>query len=135
MLLSIFLSDILPIFVVAGVGFILARYVGVDVRTLSRVSFNALSPCLVFNVLVTSAVTAGQFGRMALFCVLVTVVIGVIARAVAVALGLDRRLLTGFLLVAMFSNGGNYGLPATLFAFGREALSHATAYFVTSAVL
>ncbi|HLH31930.1 MAG TPA: AEC family transporter, partial [Terriglobia bacterium] len=40
-----------------------------------------------------------------------------------------------FLLVVMFSNGGNYGLPVVLFAFGNEALSHATVYFVTSSIL
>jgi len=29
LLLSIFLSDLLPVFVIAGVGFLLARYAGV----------------------------------------------------------------------------------------------------------
>ena len=43
--------------------------------------------------------------------------------------------MSAFLLVVMFSNGGNYGLPVVLFAFGRDALSHASVYFVTSAVL
>jgi predicted permease len=134
-LLSIFLSDILPIFVVAAVGFLLARFGGVDVRMLSRVAFNALSPCLVFSVLVTSSVEAADFGRMSLFCVIVTATIGLIARIAAWPLRLDRPAMTGFLLAVMFSNGGNYGLPAILFAFGREAFAHATAYFVTSAVL
>jgi predicted permease len=135
MVLPILLNDILPIFIVAGVGFVLARFLAVDVKTLSRVSFRALSPCLVFNLLVTSTVDGGQFGLMALFCVIVTATMGVIARIAAMSFDLDRQLLAGFLLVVMFSNGGNYGLPATLFAFGREALAHATAYFVTSAVL
>jgi hypothetical protein len=35
----------------------------------------------------------------------------------------------------MFSNSGNYALPVVLFAFGREALSFASVYFVTSAIL
>ena len=39
------------------------------------------------------------------------------------------------MLVVMFSNGGNYGLPVALFAFGRDALTFATVYFLTSAVL
>jgi len=37
--------------------------------------------------------------------------------------------------VVMFSNGGNYGLPVVLFAFGPDALSHATVYFVTASIL
>src|SRR5689334_21267673 len=72
---------------------------------------------------------------MALFCVLVTAAAGVIARIVAIPLRLDRATLSAFLLVVMFSNGGNYGLPVALFAFGREALAYATVYFVTGSVL
>ena len=45
---SIFASDILPIFILAGVGFVLARRFRAEVKTLSTVAFNALSPCLVF---------------------------------------------------------------------------------------
>ena len=134
-LLSIFVSDLLPIFLVAGVGFLLARYLGASVQTLSRVSFNALAPCLVFSQLVTSPVSGSEFGRMALFCVLSTLAMGLAARAAAGLLRLDRPAISAFLLVVMFSNGGNYGLPVVLFAFGRDALSHASVYFVTSAVL
>jgi predicted permease len=35
----------------------------------------------------------------------------------------------------MFSNSGNYALPVVLFAFGAEALGHASVFFVTSAIL
>jgi predicted permease len=134
-LVSIFLSDLLPIFLIAGVGFVLARYLGASVQTLSRVSFNALAPCLVFSQLVTSPVTGFDFGRMALFCVLTMLAMALVARMVAFGMKLDRASVSAFLLVVMFSNGGNYGLPVVLFAFGRDALSHASVYFVTSAVL
>jgi hypothetical protein len=134
-LFSIFLSDLLPIFLVASVGFVLARYLGANVQTLSRVSFNALAPCLVFSQLVTSPVTGLDFGRMAFFCVLTMLAMALVARLAAAGLKLDRPSVSAFLLVVMFSNGGNYGLPVVLFAFGRDALSHASVYFVTSAVL
>jgi len=132
---SIFASDILPIFVVAGVGFILARRFRAEVKTLSTVAFNSLSPCLVFNQLVTALVSGSQSLRVAAFCVLLTLSIGLIARLASVPLRLDRLTLSSFLLVAMFSNSGNYALPVVLFAFGREALAFASVYFVTSAVL
>jgi malate permease and related proteins len=132
---SIFASDILPIFVVACVGFILARRFRAEVRTLSTVAFNSLSPCLVFNQLVTAQVSGSQSLRVAAFCVLLTVSIGIIARLASVPLRLDRLTLSSFLLVAMFSNSGNYALPVVLFAFGREALAFASVYFVTSAIL
>ena len=135
LLFSIFASDILPIFAIAGIGFLLARKLQTSVRTLSHVVFYALVPCLGFRLLVTSQMTGSQVGRMALMAILVTAAMGVLARIAAIPLRLSRPDLSAFLLVAMFSNGGNYGLPVVLFAFGTEALSHATVYFVTSSIL
>ena len=132
---SIFASDILPIFIIAGVGFILARRFGAGVKTLSTVAFNALSPCLVFNQLVTARISGAQSVRVAVFCVLLTMAIGIAARLTSMPLRLDRMTLSSFLLVAMFSNSGNYALPVVLFAFGRDALAFASVYFVTSAIL
>lgn len=134
-LLSIFASDILPIFVLAVIGFLLARYSAVDVRSLSRITFNALSPCLVFHLLITSTIGIADFGRMAVFAALVMLAMGVIARLAALALGLDRPTTIALMLVVVFSNGGNYGLPVALFAFGTQTLAFASVYFVTSSLL
>jgi predicted permease len=133
-LLSIFTSDVLPVFVVAAVGFALARVFETDLRTLSRVTFNALSPCLVFHMLVTSSLDAGDFARMTALAIVTIVGIGVVARVVALMFRLGRAMTSAFLIVVMFSNSGNYGLPIVLFAFGREALAHATVYYVVNAV-
>lgn len=132
---SIFASDILPIFIVAAAGFVLARRFGASVKTLSTVAFNALSPCLVFHQLVTAHISGSQSLKVAAFCVLLTMAIGLAAWLTAAPLGLDRITRSSFLLVAMFSNSGNYALPVVLFAFGREALAFASVYFVTTAIL
>jgi hypothetical protein len=132
---SIFANDILPIFVVAAVGFALARFSDTNVKTLSSASFNALSPCLVFDQLVRSSIGGGVFGRMVIFCILLTTVMGIVAWIAAVPFRLNRQTLTSFLLVVMFSNSGNYALPVVLFAFGREALAYASVYFVASAIV
>jgi malate permease and related proteins len=135
LLLSIFADDIVPIFAIAGIGFLLARHFDASVKTVSKVSFNALSPCLVFDQLVTSHITGSEFGRMALFCILLTAAMGLAAWLAAIPLRLDRQTFSSFLLVVMFSNSGNYALPVVLFAFGRDALGYASVYFVTSATL
>jgi len=132
---SIFATDILPIFLVAAVGYLLARRVGASVKTLSSVAFNALSPCLVFDQLVTSHITGTEFGRMATFCVLLTLAMGAAAGLAAIPLRLNRPTLISFLLVVMFSNSGNYALPVVLFTFGREGLAYASVYFVVSAIV
>lgn len=135
LLISIFAADILPIFVIAAIGFLLARKLNASVKTLSHVVFYALVPCLGFRLLVTSRMTGPQVGRMAIMAILVTAAMGILGRIAAIPLRLKRAELSAFLLVVMFSNGGNYGLPVVLFAFGNEALSHATVYFVTSSIL
>ena len=134
-LLSILASDIFPIFAIATIGFLLERRLPGSVKTLSGITFNALSPCLVFFQLVNSRLSGSEVGRMALFCLLLTGTMGVIARLAAIPLGLDRKMQSSFLLVVMFSNSGNYALPLISFAFGAEALSFASVYFVTSAIL
>ena len=80
LLLSIFVSDLLPVFAIAGVGFVLARFAGVQVQTVSRLTFHALAPALVFNILATSTADSGQVGRMTLFYALVALSAATMAR-------------------------------------------------------
>lgn len=135
LLLSILADDIVPIFLAASVGFVLARRWHVDVRSVSRVTFNGLAPFLIFHLLTTTTVSASEAGQVALFTVLLVFGIGAVARIVAIPLRLSRPELAAFLIVVMFSNAGNYGMSVVLFAFGREHLARAAIYFVTSAVL
>jgi malate permease and related proteins len=133
--LSVFFSDILPIFLIAGIGYLLASRLQANVKTLAHVVFYALAPCLAFRMLVTSKMSGPEAGRMALLAILVLVVMGALARLAAIPLGLRGPELSAFLLVVMLSNGGNYGLPVVLFAFGERALAPATVFFVTSSIL
>ena len=105
-----------------------------QVQTLSRVTFHALAPALVFNILTTSTLSGFEFGRMAAFYLLVAASAALMARLAAIPLRLDRASLSAFLLVVVCSNSGNYGLPVALLAFGREALTFASVYFVSSAI-
>lgn len=134
-LLAIFVQSIIPIFIVASVGFLIVRYLGADVQTLSRLTLHVLTPCLVFDILVNSTVSADEFGRLTLLALGTMLGSGLIAWLVSRALSLDRVMTSAFIVVVMFANGGNYGLPLTLFVFGQEALARATVYFVESIVL
>jgi hypothetical protein len=135
LLRTILVDDLLPIFLVAAVGYVLAKRWHVDPKSISRVTFNALSPCLIFQMLITSTVSAGEAGRIVLFTVLFVLGIGAVARVAAAPFRLSRPDLAAFLIVVMFSNAGNYGMSVVLFAFGHEHLARASLYFVTSALL
>jgi len=134
LLLGIFVSDLLPVFVIAAVGFSLARYSAIDPRMISRLTFHALAPALVFHVLVTSQVEGGEFLRMVAFYGLVAATAGIFGYTAARGMRLNRAETSAFLLVVVCSNSGNYGLPVTLLAFGREALAYASVYFVASSI-
>lgn len=134
-LVAIFAADILPILLIAAAGFLLARYLAVDVKSVTNVAFYALLPCLVFHMLVTSSVSGEELGTMVLLGVLMTLAMGVAGFLTARLTRLSRVETSAFLLVVMFSNGGNYGLPVVAFAFGTKALAYATVFFLTGAVL
>jgi len=134
-LVLILANDIVPIFVIAGIGFLLERRLSGSVKFLSSVSFYALSPCLVFTQLSASSMSAADVGRMSAFCLLLTATMGIAAKITAGRLHLGARTQTSFLLTVMFSNSGNFALPVISFAFGTAGLAHASIYFVTSAVM
>lgn len=134
-LLSILAADIVPIFLIAGAGWLLAKVLNASPRALTVVVFHALTPCLVFRMLVSASLDSQQIGRMILIAVLVMGITGVLGYIVGRSLRLGRAELSAFLLVVMFSNGGNYGLPVVSFAFGPAAMPYATIYFLTGSVL
>lgn len=134
-LLEILIHDILPIFVVIGLGYVFARRTQPELRTASRLTFYILSPCLVFVSLVESNIEGSEVAQIFAFVVLTVAVMGGLALLTARSLRLNGQQIAGFLLAAMFVNAGNYGLGVTRLAFGAEAEARAVIYFVSSSVL
>jgi len=77
-LISIFANNILPILAVAVVGFLLARFLRLDVNTLARMTLYAFMPALIFNLLITSSLSASEFGQLGLFTLGTTLGVGAI---------------------------------------------------------
>lgn len=134
-LLALFSNNILPIFLIAGTGFVLGKTTTTDPRTISRITFFIFSPCLVFQLLTQSQLSQNDMGSMAALTAIVLAGSGLIAWGLGSLFKLPRPLLVSLVLVAMFGNAGNYGLSLNKFAFGEEGLAHASIYFVTSGIL
>lgn len=132
---GILTNTILPTLLIAGVGFVIARRLRPDRRTLSQVILNAFVPCLVFQNLAQSNIPLADFGRMALFAAVCVAISAGVVLLMSVVLRLDHVITTTFLLMVMFSNVGNMGLPVITLAFGQEALTYATVYFVVNNLL
>ena len=120
---------------IAGAGFALARWLNASAATLTHVVFYILLPCFAFHLLISTVASGRQFGTMVLLAVLVMLAMAAVGAVMSLALRLSRTEASAFLLVVMFSNGGNYGLPVVSFAFGEEALSYGTVFFLTGSVL
>jgi predicted permease len=134
-LLILFSNNILPIFLAAGCGYLISRFLKVPPKPISQVTFYIFSPCLIFSLLTKSQLGGDDIARMVAFTVILMTGLGLIAWLVGRTLRFDRLLLVAVVLTTMFANSGNYGLSLTLFAFGEDALAHASLFFVTQAIL
>lgn len=133
-LLGLFLNNLLPVFLIAGSGYLFGRVAKVNPRSLSQVIFYVFSPSLIFTLITDNRLSGGEILRMAGFASLCLVLVGLVAWVLGKAFGLERRLLMAVMLTTMFMNAGNIGLPVNLFAFGEDALALATIYFVINSV-
>ncbi len=120
---------------VAGFGFAMRRWLGVEQRPFSTIVLNCLSPCLVFSSLVSSQLSGDELGKLAAFTVLTMLCMGVIGWGVARIGRFSRQDTVALLIVLMFVNGGNYGLTLAQLRYGEAGLSHAIVYFITSTIL
>jgi predicted permease len=134
-LLSVFANNILPIILLSGAGFALARLLHVDSRSLGRVVFYVLSPTLIFDLLLKNQLDLKEAGIVIGFTIAIVTVMGVITLLLGSLLKLERHALVAVIITSMFANTGNYGLPLVSFAFGEQALSYAGIYFVTTTFL
>ena len=134
-IINVLTQNILPIFIVAGFGFCLHRFMGLDKRPLSTAVLYVLSPCLVFSSLVNSQLPSSELGQLALFAVLNIFIMGAVGAVAAFVLKLSRPQVVALLIVVMFVNGGNYGLTLNTLRYGQEGLSRAIVYFTTSTIV
>ena len=134
-LFNVFVQNILPIFIVAAMGFALRKGLGVDKRALSHLSFYVLSPALVFASLVNTHINGEELIQLATFAIIMTLSMGVIAFASGKLLRLPRIDTSALILVVMLANTGNYGLTFNELRFGSDGLARALIYWVVSTMI
>ncbi|MGQ0600076.1 MAG: AEC family transporter [Anaerolineales bacterium] len=133
-LLSVFLNNLLPIFLCAAAGVALGRAFHPDIRSVTRLAFYVFSPCLVFSSLTQSLVNGAEFAQLAIFTLTHILLMAALTAGLGLALRLERRVLVTLIIAAVFVNGGNFGLAANRFAFGEEALARAVVFYIFSTI-
>ena len=120
-----FLQVILPLFVLAGTGFLLARYRHTGARHPTDLVLYVLLPVLMFTSLVRNPLSVGEAGQYLAWYAAYVLVAWIGTYLVAPLLGWDRPTRSAVALAMTGLNCGSYGLPVVLFALGEEALSGA----------
>lgn len=121
-----------PVIFCALIGFIWARNkVAYDAQFVTALVLNVAAPCLILSAISQSQLASQVFFDMALACVLVTAIMGILGSIIIKLLGDDLRV---YLPSMMFANVGNMGLPLCLFAFGEQGLALALAFFMVLSI-
>lgn len=109
---------IVPIFLMMGVGFLVQKKLGFDIRSLTRLNFWIFVPAFLFVRFVESDLSGGQLLSITIhFALLFGISYGVtwfVARACGYSNGLCRAMTASVL----FYNSGNYGVPVAQLALG-----------------
>lgn len=132
-LTSEIINIIAPVFIVAGIGFLLEyRGVGFQSETLSRLAMLIGTPSLVFSSLTATTLPDDSLVRVVAITVVAVLCGGLFASAAILLLRLPIR---SFLSPLSLPNAGNAGLPIVFFAFAEPGLTIGAAFFFTIALV
>jgi predicted permease len=131
-LLATFANVLAPVFLLVVLGYVAAPRLSIDARTLSRFSYYVLTPAFVFDVMSKARVEPGLAIRMTGFIVVAHLLCAALGFVAARALGRSPQMTAAYVMLAVFGNVGNFGLPIVQFRFPGEThiLAIATIYFL-----
>ncbi len=126
----IFADVILPVFLVAGAGYGIAKLTRLDPTILTKIVFHLLTPALIFHVLYTQSITGSELTDTLLFVFLFHGLLFGLGYLEAYGMHADRDTRAATVLTLSLSNTGNYGLPILLFAFGNKGFALGMLYIL-----
>ncbi len=126
------LFDVLaPVAVLVVLGALAGRPLGIDVTTLSRMSFYVLGPAFVFVVLADAELAGSVVLRLVLAAlagmVAAVAIVGMWARAAKA----PYEVMAASMMTSSYGNVGNMGLAIVAFALGDDALAIAGVLMLT----
>jgi malate permease and related proteins len=122
-MLSLFVNVVLPVFIVAGLGYVIEKRLRLPIAPFNQLVLYVLMPALVFTSLLAIDFRTEEPAKIALFTVLLAVAMLAVAAAIARVASLDRVTSSALMLTAALPNLGNYGLSVVLLAYGQEGLA------------
>jgi predicted permease len=131
-LLSIFLNVLAPVFLLVSFGYIAGPRLNLESRTLTRFSYFILIPAFTFDVMSSARIGATLAGQMVAYTIVVHLGCAAVGYLVATALRRPPKMVAAYMLIAIFGNVGNFGIPIIQFRFpgSDQALVAGTVYFL-----
>ena len=117
------LNVILPIFIVMGLGFLLARYFKIDLGTLSKLNFFIFIPVFMFYSLLVFNPTGKEMAATVLFNLFLALLMLLFMIFLTRILRLKAGLAAAMTLSALIYNSANYGIPVVQLAFHNEGVA------------
>ena len=113
-------------------GYVIGPKLKLEARTLSRFAYFILIPAFVFDVLSKAQIQAGLAVQVAAYAVVVHIGCAAFAWLCARLLGRSANIASAYILIAVFGNVGNFGLPMIKFRFPDQpnVLEVSTIYFL-----
>ncbi len=134
-LFTVLFNVLVPVFALVLLGCMVGPRLQFDARTLSRFAYFVLTPAFVFSMLSTARIEAAHATRMIGYISAVYIATALIGFGAARLLRRSAQMTTIYIMVAIFGNVGNFGLPIVQFALGKDALVPGTIYFISNIVL
>ena len=129
-LTAIFVDILLPVFGLATIGLIVGRRMGLDPAPLAKVAYYVLAPAFFFDLLRDAEIETGVVAQMAIVITVTTAIVALLGLAAGRLFKWGYSLTAAVVLVAVYGNVGNFGIPIVSFAFGEEALPLAGVSFL-----
>ncbi len=118
-----------PLFAITALGYVVGRRMKPDLTQANKLNMDVFVPALVFAALANKAFDISAFLPLVVAVSLIVVGSGLVAWALARALGMQPKTLVPPI---MFNNCGNLGLPLAVLTFGDTALAPMVVMFMVS---
>ncbi|MEM6450396.1 MAG: AEC family transporter [Cyanobacteria bacterium P01_D01_bin.105] len=132
--MSVLISAVLPIALVALVGVWVGRTFDLDLKSLARLNIYALLPALVLTGIYDSTLALGSAAGIVIGFVLNCAVLYGLAFTLGKAFKLSSERRKSLVATTLLANSGNIGLPFMLFALGEGGLERGIVYLIASAI-
>lgn len=134
-LLHALLNSVLPVFILAGLGWFARKKMGVELRDPSKLAIYLMSPGLIMHSILNSRLAAGEVGKIAGFTLVLTALMIALTLLAGRLLGWSASERSASVLGTAFINGANYGLPVVLLSFGEAGFERAAIFTVVETML